>query len=1189
MPNGPAGIPQPPPDETCSPLPLTPVWTTQRRRLLHWLREKAPSLAELYGTAVTLLEEQPLPGRSRIIAHCVREIANALPALLAGVERTRLEYDKRLDKIALARDRLTRLPMQPPRSMGATSIPDPQDALTQAFFNQIEELIKEHKATRAKRDTIAERLFRANRPENRHLGDALRPVLRRWTDLKDWFAGHAHDNGKTDAQYDWSDIKRRFVLFERTVLTLGQGFFATIADLDELIRTSTPAEVHLVVTQLGHIEHYRYFFEHLDDPAWIPALRAEGIFNVPPSVEPTAIPRWAASEFLVRVIDRGDPAEGMTALSQIADALARQTLANPLVIRDVVDVLRKVPAEHSVSFVPKLKRWAHHDRGFLFWRRLGKLVTHLAEGGQPQEALTLLTPLLAIEGVRADDDSEYSYKPIKPRISMYEYTRIVDEHLRPVLERTGRELFEVLCNILQKAAKLSRRSHSSEEWDDNSSVWQPDLRIQDEDDRDDVRSVLVAATRETAETLLNDGRVDLGYLVEDLEARRWLIFRRLALYCLVATASTPRDLIAPRLTHEPSFRDRNLRKEYDSLLRIGFTRLTPNEQQTILSWVEAGPENIEQLIRNYETSTGRRATQEDIEKHRRSWQWKRLWPCHTVLPATWRERYATLVEEFGEIEAPPPTMREARDVSEGERSPRPEQDLRTLTPAALREYLFAWTPDRTSIPYPTRSALAEVLTSLVTADPVPYANATDQWLHLDPTYLHGIVRGFTKALQVDHPFSWAPVLSLCRWILAEPRTIPGRSVDRWEADLDWGGTRWWIVELLRVGFQDETHGIPIDFRDVAWQLLETLTMDPDPEVDEDEEDFGRPSQSMNRAISSVRGRAIEALMFYPGWIKRQTGDAGPPRLPAEARAVLDRHLDLTQDPSLAIRSLYGRWLPWILVFDRDWGTASIPGIFPEDSQRYWLAAWEGFISFNNPYPEIFESLQPVYAQAIAQLGRPSAEEDDTRDQRDERLAGHLMTYYWRGHYPIEDETGLLYQFFARASDQVRAEAIEFIGRSLDRTNDPVESVVLDRLQRLWAQRFDEARQVPATHQAELRAFGWCFGSGKFEPRWAVQNLLDVLRLTQSIEPDFQVLERLPDHAGAFPLEVLECVKRLIEGQRSHVELSSWGEDLRRIFSQTRNHPAPEVRQASDDVIEVLGRFGHLGYADLLSVRLERSE
>ena len=91
-----------PPDEIPRPSRLTSPWTPHRLRLLSWLKEKAPSLAELYETAVILLEDQPLPGRSRIISHCVREIANALPAILSGVERTRLEYDKRLDVIAMA-------------------------------------------------------------------------------------------------------------------------------------------------------------------------------------------------------------------------------------------------------------------------------------------------------------------------------------------------------------------------------------------------------------------------------------------------------------------------------------------------------------------------------------------------------------------------------------------------------------------------------------------------------------------------------------------------------------------------------------------------------------------------------------------------------------------------------------------------------------------------------------------------------------------------------------------------------------------------------------------------------------------------------------------------------------------------------------------------------------------------------
>jgi len=52
---------------------------------------------------------------------------------------------------------------------------------------------------------------------------------------------------------------------------------------------------------------------------------------------------------------------------------------------------------------------------------------------------------------------------------------------------------------------------------------------------------------------------------------------------------------------------------------------------------------------------------------------------------------------------------------------------------------------------------------------------------------------------------------------------------------------------------------------LVWGLTdrETLTLDPDPEMDKEEEDFNRPSHSMHRAINSVRGRAIEGIIFYP--------------------------------------------------------------------------------------------------------------------------------------------------------------------------------------------------------------------------------------------------------------------------------------------------------------------------------------
>ena len=226
----------------------------------------------------------------------------------------------------------------------------------------------------------------------------------------------------------------------------------------------------------------------------------------------------------------------------------------PWIVRDLVDALFKLPAEHLRPFVPKFKKWAYQEDGIFFWRRLGKLTVHLAEGGKAEEGLALLSALLAVERAQPNGEQEYLYKLVKPRIRIHDYCRIVEKDLPFVYERSGLELFDNLCSILQRAAKFSRRSRSSNEWDDNSIAWQTDLSVQDEDDREDVRSVLVVTTLDIAESLLREGRAEITSLVEDLEARRWSILRRLALYILANTTLAQRDMIASRLTHEPTFK-----------------------------------------------------------------------------------------------------------------------------------------------------------------------------------------------------------------------------------------------------------------------------------------------------------------------------------------------------------------------------------------------------------------------------------------------------------------------------------------------------------------------------------------------------------------------------------------------------------------------------------------------------------
>ena len=46
----------------------------------------------------------------------------------------------------------------------------------------------------------------------------------------------------------------------------------------------------------------------------------------------------------------------------------------------------------------------------------------------------------------------------------------------------------------------------------------------------------------------------------------------------------------------------------------------------------------------------------------------------------------------------------------------------------------------------------------------------------------------------------------------------------------------------------------------------------------------------------------------------------------EVRFVLENHLDLAKDSSLAIRAVYGQWLPWLIFLDREWLYNDSPGL-----------------------------------------------------------------------------------------------------------------------------------------------------------------------------------------------------------------------------------------------------------------------
>ena len=342
------------------------------------------------------------------------------------------------------------------------------------------------------------------------------------------------------------------------------------------------------------------------------------------------------------------------------------------------------------------------------------------------------------------------------------------------------------------------------------------------------------------------------------------------------------------------------------------------------------------------------------------------------------------------------------------------------------------------------------------------------------------------------------------------------------------------------------------------------------------------------AINSVRGKAMSAVIAYALWVRHYL-DRQAERPPAtfavmpEVEMSLEAHLDLVQDPSLAIRSLYGRFFPWLHLLNPTWAQAAIPRIFPAEEAlaSYRAAAWDAYLMFCRPYDLLLPLLAPEYLRAVQEFGGADPKKKRGVSTR-EHLAEHLMTYFWRDKLARDGE--LLVAFFQTAPDELRGRAIGFLGRSLaHQPETPLDASVLERLRALWESRVAAARGAASAmaFREELSHFGWWFSSQRFAPAWSFEQLHAVLTLVKHIEPDFKVAETLEALAAEHPVECVRAVHLMAVGDRKGWEIYANEKHFQKILAKAIASGNAPAKAAADDLIQYFVTRGQFSYRALL--------
>lgn len=1017
-------------------------------------------------------------------------------------------------------------------------------------------------------------------------------------------AGRAHRNSldrprPLDSEFQglWTDI-------QNVLDAVLDKFEARYTDahnlLDELLAKGTPSNEDLRALK-EHVPNnsvsYRYFFDRLESVGWLRPLTDGGFFSSPPEPEQDyeaggfRFVSWPQSTYLEKMVDE-DPA---TVKEIIQELPATQ---NVRVYEELADVARKLPIDMVAELVPKLKEWVGHPVQWALPDKVSDLIVQLARGGRADEALDLARELFALSPHNIYGDTDGGMLPAafeaRARFDDFLYEEYLGKCSTVLAEMAGERALALFCDLLEDALHISVGSHEDKAggghpYEDPLHVSRPAIEDHSQNQLGGLESSLISAVRNIADHIAEEDPESIPRLVRAFEERNWRIFSRLALYMLWRFPDAASEMVAERLTDRRRFEDPGLRHEYTLLARSSFNGLGAEEQETILGWIEEGPDLAAWKDRR-EEMTGQRPTDEDAARSVQRWKRDRIALLGDGLPLEWQEKYEDLVSQLGQPEHPE-FASYTSEVWEGPESPRTVEELEAMTVDDIVVYLGSWRPtDNFMAPSP--DGLARVLTGVVAKEPERFAAASDRFRDLDPAYVRGLLNGLRDAVKQGCVFPWSPVLDLCQWVVEQPREISGREVQHRELiehhdlDPDWGWTRKAIADLLESGFEAGESAVPSELRKEAWGVLLPLTHDPEPDAEYEVRYGGSNMDPATLSLNTVRSQALHAVLRYALWVRRHlqgTPDAeerlarGFDEMP-EVREVLDVHLGPDKDSSLAVRAVYGWWFPQLTVLDEPWSVSNVTRIFPleESLSDLFRAAWGTYVLSQRPYDRVFEILVGVYAEAIEQLAAGLDERWMTADPK-ERLAWHLLALYWRGKLDLENPEGLLARFYGAASDNLRAHAVDFLTKQLHNPEVEVSEEVLARLRTLWEVRLNSLKELAPDQRAkELGAFVDMFASGKFNRRWSMEQLNEALSLGAQVDRDRDVMEFLTSHASDMPLLAVRCVGKIIETTEEHWRMLVRRESIREILTlATRSTDEEAQREAKEQANRLVAR----GYSD----------
>jgi hypothetical protein len=958
------------------------------------------------------------------------------------------------------------------------------------------------------------------------------------------------------------------------------GFFNQVQVMTAAIRSGAPISRIWENVQpfLNDPDVEREFWSQLEVPEWILFLQANGRFDNPPkpvrSEQGIQHSVWWASKYLAKMA-RNAPGD-------VASVFASIQTTNASIVGDMLDAALAMPPENAASLVEPISRAI--KAGLADFKSSSDLCMRLAKAGRVDDALKLADALFNAkidrQSERPSDRDEYWYK-------------VGLEAVAPLLTTARPDAFlSRLCHWLRNA--VDAKEHVSGD-SDFSYIWRPAVEEHEQNEGYDFAGNLVGLVRRSFEEALNTRGISLDEALAILEAEKLIIFKRLRIHLINLNAKQNEDLARQTMLDRSFFDNHNYKHEYAMLMQRRFSMLDKPEQLKWYGWVEIGPD-MSGFDKSIKERLGRDITEQDRIKRKEYWQFERLHWVREYLEGERKIFYHRMFAEYGEPLLADLNTRHGQSI--GNENPIAIEELSGLSLVDAIERISKWRPkDSQSMRLDQIEGLAAIFRGYIGANSERCSAEAMQLKDRPIILIHTFIEQMATAAQEGKALDIAGVLSLCEWLIQES----GKHISDAPPSPDGVRDRYWqwardatsrFVEMACKSRLNKRPRYPIELRGRFTILLKQLIREPVQSniVSEIKDKDIRLIDYLTRAMNSPRGRAVEALLEYAGWVaehvkevygKNVTIPGGFAAMP-EVREMIEWNIE---NPSFVASAMIGARFGLLYWIDKGWLKDHAGTIFglenglTNPSTGFGWIAWNAFLVWTQPFFEYYQILQSQYSFAVEHTSNIMINANSHRDPV-QRLGEHLIVLYGRGHLSMDAGEGLLRRFVANAAPEIRCHAIEFVGDTLSR-EEALSADIIKRFQELWDYYWPEFGQHDVSVKPKNRIGSW-FECRQFPSDWYLQRLYSFVEKAKSAEIDRPVIETLLGFARNDVAKAIAILDRMLIAAEKSWRLWTWREPVKKILELGMKADRP-VREHTEKIIDRLGRLGVPDLGDLLSL------